>query len=480
MNNSTNTIFWHDYETWGAVPKKDRPAQFAGIRTDYDLNIIEEPFEVYCQLADDYLPHPQAALITGITPQTVMKRGYTEYDFITRINEQFSRPNTTVAGYNSIRFDDEVTRYTLYRNFYDPYAREWQNGNSRWDIIDLVRACYALRPEGINWPTHEDGKPSFKLEDLTKANGIGHEAAHDAVSDVIATIEMAKLIKQKQAKLYDYIFNLRLKKSVAQLIDVAGMTPLVHVSGMLPSEQGCTTWVVPIGFHPENKNAIIVYNLQSDPAPLQHLTAQEIKEKLYTATADLDPNEERIGLKLVHLNKCPILAPAKTLLPENAERLNIDREQCLKHLDILKNMQGLQQKVEAVFAPNEVDRKIETNPDYALYQGGFVSNGDKQRFQLIHNTKPENLAALDLAFDDKKFSELFFRFRARNFPHTLDNSEMMRWQHYRKDKLMSGHDNPNLTSEDFIIELENLAMEHQEDEHKMNILKALYEYSTQL
>ena len=184
------TILWHDYETWGVSPKFDKPSQFAGIRTDLDLNIIGEPEMFYCQPPQDYLPQPEACLVTGITPQKALREGLTEAEFAERIHSLFSQPNTCVAGYNSIRFDDEVTRYLLYRNFYDPYAREWQNGNSRWDIIDMIRACYALRPEGIEWPTVErDGQQvvSFRLELLTKANGIEHEAAHDAMSDVYAT-----------------------------------------------------------------------------------------------------------------------------------------------------------------------------------------------------------------------------------------------------------------------------------------------------
>ncbi|HBN90102.1 MAG TPA: exodeoxyribonuclease I, partial [Rheinheimera sp.] len=296
------SYYFHDYETWGADPKRDRPAQFAGIRTDLDLNIIAEPDVWYCQLANDYLPHPQAALITGLTPQLCNKKGLPETDFMQRILSRFSEPNTCVIGYNNLRFDDEVTRHSLFRNLYEPYSREWQHGNSRWDVIDMVRACYALRPEGINWPLREDGSPSFKLEELTKANGLAHEQAHDALSDVHATIAIARLIKQQQPKLFAYLFELRQKNKAAELIDVAGMTPLVHVSSKFPASSGCVSWIVPLAFHPTNKNAVICYNLQASPEPLLHDDITALKEKLYTKTADLADGEQRLGLKLVHLN----------------------------------------------------------------------------------------------------------------------------------------------------------------------------------
>ncbi|RLA45884.1 MAG: exodeoxyribonuclease I, partial [Gammaproteobacteria bacterium] len=198
------TFYWHDYETFGVDPSRDRPVQFAGLRTDVDLNVIGEPLVIFARPANDFLPHPQACLVTGISPQQALAEGLPECEFIRRIHEELARPGTCSVGYNSLRFDDEVTRYTLYRNFYDPYAREWQNGNSRWDIIDMVRATCALRPAGIEWPLREDGLPSFRLEDLTSANGISHEAVHDALSDVHATIALARLVKERQPRLYDY------------------------------------------------------------------------------------------------------------------------------------------------------------------------------------------------------------------------------------------------------------------------------------
>ncbi|NQZ12265.1 MAG: exodeoxyribonuclease I [Algicola sp.] len=469
MTNQQNTIYWHDYETWGATPKKDRPSQFAGIRTDEDLNIIGEPLVIYCQLADDYLPNPHAALVTGIQPQTCQEQGFIEAEFMAKIHQEFSVPNTCVAGYNSIRFDDEVTRYALFRNFYDPYAREWQNGNSRWDIIDMLRACYALRPQGINWPTKEDGGPSFRLEELTKANGIAHEDAHDALSDVIATIEVAKLVKQHQPKLYDFLFKLRNKREVSNLLDVLNMTPVMHVSAMFGTKHGCTSWVAPIAYHPDNKNAVICYDLMRDPTPLLEMSVDEIREKLYTKTEDLEEGEERIGLKDIHINKCPVVAPAKTLIPENAARLNIPREKCLEHHKILKQNPLLREKLAQVYSkPREF--KAETNPDYGLYSGGFTSNADKAKFDIIRQCDPQNLGTLSLDFEDPRFNELFFRYKARNYPFTLTPEEQMKWENYRKEKLMDGFDSPNLTMDEFRIEIENLAHEHDnEPEVRSNI-----------
>lgn len=473
------TIYWHDYETWGVSPQKDFPCQFAGVRTDLELNIIDKPLMIFSQIANDYIPQPQACLITGITPQQTLRDGLSEVEFIRKIHQQFSQGNTCVAGYNSIRFDDEVTRYTLFRNFFDPYAREWQQGNSRWDIIDLARACYALRPDGINWPLNEDGIPSFKLQALTAANNLIHEAAHDAMSDVYATIALAKLIKEKQAKLYQFSYESRQKAKASELIDCLNLTPLVHVSSKLPAHNGCCTWIVPVAYHPSNKNAVIVLNLALDPRPLADLSVAEIIEKMYQSNDMLGENEQRLPIKLVHLNKCPFLAPAKTLTEENAQRLNINRDECLENLKWIKANPALSQKLQQVFNTDYVNSS-EVDPEHSLYSGGFFSNHDKALIEQVNCAKDDDLFELSLPFNEQRLNILLFRYRARNFPHTLSQKEIEKWQIHRKNRLLDPSSSASIKLPEYFVQLEQLAMENADNPEKLAIVKALYQYAENL
>ena len=347
-----NSLYWYDYETFGIDPRVDRIAQFAGIRTDMDFNIIEKPIDIYCKATDDILPNPDACLITGITPQKTLKNGLIEVDFINRINHEFSTPNTCVVGFNSIRFDDEFTRYSLYRNLLDPYAREWQNGCSRWDIIDLVRITRALRPEGIEWPLDEDGVATNRLELITKANNISHEAAHDALSDVHATIAVAKLIKSKQPKLFNYVFEHKNKQKISQLLNLLSPQAVIHTSGMYPGDICNSTVVYPIAEHPTNKNGIIVFDLRYSPKDLIELSAEEIIERLYTPRDQLPEGVNRIPLKTVHINKCPVIAPLNTLDETSLKRIRLKTEDYLKNLQTLKNAPNLKQKLNRVFNHN--------------------------------------------------------------------------------------------------------------------------------
>ncbi|WP_423840407.1 exodeoxyribonuclease I [Vibrio mytili] len=460
------TFFFFDYETWGTNPAKDRPSQFAGVRTDENFNIIGEPLVMYCQPPADYLPSPEAALITGITPQKAVQEGLPEPEFIAKIHAELSKPKTTSLGYNSIRFDDEVTRYTCYRNFIDPYAWSWQNGNSRWDLLDVMRACHALRPEGVEWPENDEGFTSFKLEHLSVANGIEHSNAHDAMADVIATIEMAKKVKAAQPKLFDYFFSMRQKRKLNELVDIVNMTPLMHVSGMLGRECQYTSWIVPVAWHPTNNNAVITIDLAKDPQPILDLSAEELQQRLYTKRdelGDLLP----VPVKLVHLNKCPILAPAKTLTAENAESIGIDRQRCLDNLALLRKHPEIREKLIGVFS---IERQFDKSDDVdtQLYDG-FFSPADRAAMDIIRETEPNNLAALDIEFDDKRIKPLLFRYRARNYPSTLDDQEQQRWASHCREVFEN-------QLEEYMLNLENLVHEHESDEKKIAILKSVYRY----
>jgi exodeoxyribonuclease-1 len=471
------TLYWHDYETSGTDPRYDRPMQFAGIRTDEDLNIIGEPLMIYCKPAGDFLPHPQAALVTGLTPQQAEKDGLNEAEFIRRIHDELAEAGTCGVGYNSLRFDDEFTRFTLFRNFYDAYAREWQNGNSRWDIIDMVRLTRALRPEGINWPDREDGKPSFRLEDLTAANDIEHSGAHDALADVYATIAIAKLIKNAQPKLYDFVFNHRRKHDVSPLLNLHERKPVLHVSRMYPGEYCATALVVPLAKDPTNSNGIIVYDLRHDPSDLIHLDADTLRERMFTATQDLAEGVSRPALKTVHINKCPVIVPASTLDDAAAERLQIDRAAHDEHLAMLNAAGDLSAKLQQIFT--KPDYGDIADPDASLYGGGFFSDSDKRKMEVIRSAEPDMLKTLSIPFEDARLPELLFRYRARNWPESLDQEEQSVWLQHRQDRLGDQAPQAILNLPRFEAALQE-CREQTSDTAKLKVLDELADYANRL
>ena len=472
---SQTTFFWHDYETFGAVPRKDRPTQFAGIRTDMDLNEIGEPVMLYCQPAPDYLPSPQACLITGITPQQCLEQGVPEHAFAAAVEAALGAPGTIGVGYNTIRFDDEVTRYLLWRNLRDPYSREWQNGNGRWDLLDVARMVYALRPDGIVWPKKPDGTVSFKLEDLARANGILHESAHDALSDVRATIGLARLIKRLQPRLFDFALSLHQKARVLQELNLpntaANSRPFLHVSGMFGVERGCIAVMWPLAQHPTNKNEIIAWDLSQDPSQLPNLTVDELRLRMFTATANLPEGVTRLPIKNIHINKSPmVVSSLRTLSAEQATRWGVNMEQALHYAAIARDLPDMSATWNAVFQRPATDV---ADVDQDLY-GGFINPADRRRLNQLIAMHPQELAVAKTGFDDGRLTELLFRYRARNFPDTLTVPEQQRWQSLRAAFLLEGSAGAR-TAEQMFAEID--ALSETADERGEEILGALYDYA---
>ncbi|MBL8327388.1 MAG: exodeoxyribonuclease I [Rubrivivax sp.] len=472
------SFFWHDYETFGRTPRRDRPAQFAGLRTDAELNEIDAPVMLHCQPPTDSLPDPQSCLLTGIVPQHCLAQGVPEHQFAAQIEQQLGRPGTVGVGYNSIRFDDEVTRFLFWRNLIDPYAREWQNECGRWDLMDTVRCAYALRPDGIQWP-REEGKPSFRLEKLTQANGLQHEAAHDALSDVRATLALARLVRARVPRLWDFCLKLR-QKSAVQAELVLGR-PVLHISGMIPAERGCLAIVWPFAPHPTNKNEVIVWDLAQDPAQLMALSTPQLRERLFTSREGLAAlGLERLPLKTIHINKSPVvISQLQTLTPVMAERWGVDRALCDRHAQTAARITGEMAGVwPGVFAREGPAETPDVDED--LY-GGFVGNEDRRLLQRLRDLPPAQLALQRPRFADGRLDELLLRYRARNFPETLNAEEQQHWQAHRHARLHEGvNGHPPLAAWMDRIDQLNEVAELQGDERAQQLLSWLVDWAEQV
>ena len=480
------TILWYDYETFGINPKIDRPSQFAAIRTDLDLNPIGEPVVLFCKPANDFLPHPEACLITGITPQIAFERGIKEVDFFSAIRELMAEPGTVSAGYNSISFDSEVSRFGLYRNFMSAYDHEWKNDCSRWDLLDVMRAAAVYSGSNIVWPKNDEGRPSFKLTDLTTANGISHESAHDALDDVRATIALAKLLKEKRPSFYNFVFNTRTKKEAEKHLVIGA--PVMHVSRSYGSDRHYTAQVLPIVSHPSNKNAVISFDLGADSFTQfirdEAMTADDIKDRLY-AKSDLlkDQCVARPPLVSIQINKCPSLIPTGAFTDKVADLFSIDKALIKENHNALIDFQKehpekysmLLIKIKQSF--NE-PLEPETDPDLMLYSQ-FISNNGSLQSAKVHNTEPSELASLSKGFVvDAQLPELLFRFRARNYLETLSSDELERWNNYRFERIATYSNDYDEQLNKALDKRMNDASLSQEDKDKADqIISALRQHA---
>lgn len=430
----TKTFFFYDLETSGLSARSDRVMQFAGQRTGMDLKPIGEPVNVLVKLNDDTLPSPDAIMVTGITPQQTVQDGHTEAEFAKILAEQIFTPDTIAVGFNNIRFDDEFVRHLFWRNFYDPYEWTWKDGRSRWDLLDVVRMTRALRPEGIEWPV-VDGKPVNKLEIITAANGMSHEKAHDALSDVEALIQVTQLIKTKQPQLYEYLLDMRDKAKVQKLVNLDDKKPFVYSSGRYSAEFDRTTVAFPLTSG-RNKN-IVVYDLRHDPTDFISLSPEELKKRMYATYEERKKDGYvAIPVKELQYNRAPAVAPLGVLTQNDGwDRLKLDPEVIEKHSKLLLGAPHFAENIRSLYESRPEFTKSK-DAEEQLYDS-FVSDRDRLRIETVRNATERELADFHPEFTDDRLPDLLVRYKARSFPGTLNEGEMAQWEQWRAARLQS-------------------------------------------
>jgi exodeoxyribonuclease-1 len=426
------TFFFYDLETSGLSARDDRIMQFAGQRTDMNLQPVGEPFNVLVKLNDDTLPSPDAVMVTGITPQSTLGDGLSEAEFARLLVDEVFVADTISVGFNNVRFDDEFIRHLFWRTFHDPYEWCWSEGRSRWDILDVVRMTRALRPDGIEWPVDDEGKATNRLELITKHNGIDHGKAHDALSDVEALIDVARLLKEKQPDLFGYLLNMRDKKAVKQLVNLDDKRPFVYTSGRYDMQWNKTTVAFPLTAAP-NAN-VVVYDLRHDPSDFVDLNEKELADRLFASW------EERkaegfvlIPVKTLQYNRCPAVAPVGVLEGEGWNRVGLDlatidahRKTLLEHPDFAERIRAVMERRPAFAKSDDAEAQ--------LYDG-FIDGPDKVRIETVRNADARQLADFHPQFDDERLSSLLLRYKARNFAGSMSEDEVMAWESWRGQRL---------------------------------------------
>ena len=466
------TYLWYDYETFGSDPRRDRISQFAGIRTDMNFKVVDE-MVYYCKLAEDYLPNPEASLITGITPQEANEKGITENELAAILFKEFTKEGTVTVGYNSIKFDDEITRNLFYRTFRDPYEREWKNNCSRWDFMRAVLGVYVMKPELLKWPLKEDGRPSFRLEELSEANGISHENAHDAKSDVYATIGLAELLSRKSSVIFNYFFNLREKEFVKSELSKDEL--FLHIDFGYGYEKGYASLIFKIGDFSKrgDKNAFLFVDVLSDIEVIENMSSKEMKEYLYYTNERLEEiGKKRPGLKQIRINQSPLIIPYEGLRenPQFLKRLTVNLKEKVEKLKKLSSKR--KDELLSVFLREEDDQ--ETDPDLDIY-GSFASQWDKNEMVAFHKENYEYVPR----FKDKKYKEMYFRFLGRNMPETFTEEEKSRWKEHCYEFISKEREGfQNLSS--LKIEIEELRKKHRGNIEKTRIIEDIKEYAEEL
>jgi exodeoxyribonuclease-1 len=418
-------FLFYDLETSGRSARWQRIMQFAAQATDEKLQPVGEPIQHLVRLTEEVLPEPAAIMLTGITPQMTRRDGLSEAGLWQEIEPAFQRGDTCVLGFNSIRFDDEFLRYSRWRSFRDPYTWAWENGNSRWDLLDVARMTRALRPDGIEWPFDSEGHLTNRLGDLAKANKLEHKGAHSALGDVRATIALAQLLRNSQPKLWQWLLGLRLKKPLTAFVQSQD-GPFVYTSGSYPKETLHTTAVMRLA-PTARGDGVWVYDLRADPDEWLGRSDAQLEEAY--------ENRERLPLKQLSFGRAPAVAPLSVLDEKSRDRLQLDMGTVEANLKKLRGksvgdfLQRLQKRRDERFGGEKT-----ADPDLQLYDG-FLPDADRALCQRASQLDAGGLKDFAASFADERLPQLLVRYKARNYPQTLTATERAQWEQYREARL---------------------------------------------
>ena len=468
-------IVWYDTETTGRSPQTDRIVRLAYIETDKELRAIWEG-EWQILLDADVLPSLDALLLNRVVlsrnrlyPPWTWNCGDEGKARITSIPSDFElgivrksdgpdlrrcslsdhelaqalawlfhrHPGIVQAGFNSVKFDDEFVRFTLYRNLYDPYSPRWPvRGSSRLDALNMIRAVSIASPDAMRWPTDDDGVPSYKLEDLAAENDVEFLAhAHDALSDARATLALAQMVKRNATDIWMFAIQESDRNSVESrlqddLNDRQDGT-LMHVSENYGNARRCAAPIVTVCKHPRYRNWYVIIDLAHDPTVLLDTHPSDIRDRLYKKTEDLEADDEtRPPLGHVALTKAPlVLRNEARTANQMSELAGYNMTTVLRHREIARRHKRELQRI-----CNEVFDIAHDGPprdaEQSLYDGKFPSNHEKLAIQDIRERilARERPSSADIRQLPEKYQTLAMRMMTRMRPDLLSNSQRERWK----------------------------------------------------
>ena len=464
-------FLWYDYETSGRDAAADRPVQLGWQYTDPAMDPTTEAESVLVRLPDDVLPSPGAMLVHQITPEQHQREGISEAELAVRL-EQLIAPKTLVAGYNSRHFDDKFTQHVFYRCLRDPYRWQYAEGRARFDLYPVVLAYFVFRPEVMVWPEDQDGRPRFKLDRIGPLNqlDVGLKHAHDAAADVAVTARLARRFAHFDADFFAECLKRIDKHQVTDLIRADGRSQgLLEVTPFAGWERGYTRdlWI-PFRLA-EKSNDYVAFDLDVEPQQVLSGLSAVLSEGI--SASERRTELRRIGVQTVRINAQPMLFRRDAIDPNTKARMaDFGRDEGVQnqHLDAWHHIQEspafktLYQLARQ--ALEEAPVAVPDDVDYALYGGGFLSPHDQELLSSCPTMDAVALKGWNPSFDDSRYAELLFRYRARNFANSLSPAEWRRWQLVRRNKLLA-EDSRALTLAKLQEELLQMSQRSLESHH---------------
>ncbi len=466
---NTDGIVWYDLETSGISKAFDQPLQFAAITTTPDLDEVET-INISIKLTADIVPSPDALLVHRI-PITPSSSAIGQDIAIERIHQIINQPNTTNGGYNTLKFDDEFLRFCFFRHLYHPYTHQFSNGCKRFDLYPTVIYYYLFSNSTLTWPQIHQ-RPSFKLENLAKANlkeSLGH--AHDALVDVKMTIDLAKIMMSDQECWHDVtqLFDKNHDLSQTNLLPLVDIDNKTYCHGLLVDtslghQRDFSSLCLSIGSHDYYKNQSLWLSMDK-----QLLSDFDNIEDMYQVVIKKKWGE-----------------PPFLLHPDKVQQISSQDEK--KRL-FESNLLWLQQNPDKLFEISQTFKQRtyvsqdNTDLDAKLYEIPFFSTQEEEICDQFHTSPPNAKASLVERLDHPVLKEQAIRYLWRYHPealasikHELSSSYQNQMQQIHNKPILDHTGKEKLTPQACLERIEAIIQEKDLSEEDKSLIKELEIY----
>jgi exodeoxyribonuclease I len=402
-NGGGMSFVFYDTETTGIDTSFDQILQFAAIKTDENLNIIER-FEIRSRLLPFVVPAPGALRVTKMTidrlhdPATA-----SHYDMVRAIRSKLGEWSPAIfLGYNSLRFDEELMRRALYQTLHNPYLTN-RDGNCRGDVMPLVQACTEFEPDCLSVPYGDKGKPVFKLDQLAPANGFAHDNAHDALSDVEATIHMCRLVRDGADDLWNRFLRFTQKAAAVEFLEEGEPFLLTEFYFNKPKHMP----VLRIGQDSEQANVSVCFDLTHDLNSFRNLTDTQLQSLVVSSPKPL---------RKIKANAAPTMTPLEDV-PEHLLG-DLTPDEIEARANELQSDEALKARLLAAYEATKTVYEPNEHVEKQIYEG-FAVNADEHLMTQFHAMPWENRHTLTGQFQNPKFGFLAKRLIFAHDPNCL-------------------------------------------------------------
>lgn len=448
----------YDLETSGLEPAWNVPLQAAMIHTDAHLNPLGE-LSLRCRLPAHIVPAPGALLTTGIRPEQLEQAPLSSCEMLGIIAKALEAwAPATIIGYNTLKFDEEMLRHAFFTHLMQPYATSL-NGHRRADLLTMVRAIAMLKPDALSIPLNGMGKPSFKLGEICRANGIAlsEDEAHDAMADTKATLALLRHLREVAPKTVSTLLTLADKGVPNRMLASREVVLLEGLSKLTP--------VVGVTVNPEVATSWAAVDLTVDPADYLDLAVDEIVA-LFSARG-VRP------IRTVKTNAQPILVGYEQgchALQEDQRDYALYHERAAR----IREHAGFRANLAAAMLARFADREPSSHHEATLYSGGFLSNDDARACARWHASPWEDRPAIAAGFSDERLKAFANRLTLMEAPQSLSPIAWQKGQAWLRERLMTETDVPWLTLPKALAEVATLRQTLQvEDAARHALLDAI-------